>query len=341
MALVGSTYLNIVDKLKREDPDGTIADIVELLMLTNEIMQDATVVEGNTQTGDRTTMRSGLPTPTWRKLYDFTQPSKSTTVQVDDAAGILETFSVLDKDLAEMGGNLSALRLSEAKAHLMAMSQEMVSTLFYGNTDTDPEEFLGLAPRFDDPLASNGNQIVDGTNDVGVPTANGQTSLWLIKWDEQYTRLFFPKGTEAGLKHTDMGVQTETDANGGKRLVYQDNFKWKVGLSVRDYRHLVRIANIDVKQLQTIGANPDESADLINLMIEAMHNRMENLVGGNLAFYCDRVVYTALTKKAVAKGNVNLTFEDFGGPNRVMAFQGIPVKRVDSIVQTEEIITFP
>ncbi len=130
MATVGTKYLNIIDKLKREDPDGTIADIVELLMITNEIMQDATVIEGNTQTGDRTTMRSGLPTPTWRKLYDFTQPSKSTTVQVDDTAGILETFSVLDKDLAEMGGNLSSLRLSEAKAHLMAMSQEMVSTMF-------------------------------------------------------------------------------------------------------------------------------------------------------------------------------------------------------------------
>ncbi len=339
MALVGSDYLNIVDKLRREDPDGSIADIVELLMQTNEVMQDATVIEGNTQTGNRTTMRAGLPTPTWRKLYGFTQPSKSTTVQVDDAAGILETFSFLDKDLGDMGGNLSALRLSEATAHLMAMSQEMAATLFYGNTDTSPEEFLGLAPRFDDPTADNGNQVVDGTPSDGSQTALGQTSLWLIKWDENYTYMFYPKGTQAGLQHTDQGIQTETNAAGGKRLGYQDNFKWKVGISVRDYRHIVRICNIDVADLQTIGEGTDKSADLINLMIEAMHNRMENLVGGRLAFYCDRVVYTALTKKAVAKANVNLTFEDFGGPNRVMAFQGIPVKRVDAIVQNEALIT--
>lgn len=334
MATVGSTYLNIADKLKRLDPDNKIATIIELLKDTNEVMDDAIVIEGNTQTGHRTTMRSGLPSATWRKLYGYTQPSKSTTVQVDDAAGILEAFSILDKDLGDLGGDVSQLRLSEDQAFFQAMNQEMMQTLFYGNTDTNPEEFLGLAPRFGLTTADNGGQIIDGGG-----TGSDNTSMWLLKWDENFTHLFYPKGTEAGLQHTDMGVQTETDSSGGKRLVYQTQYKWKVGLSVRDYRHVVRIANLDISDLATIGSGSDTSADLINMMIDALYSKMENLSGGKLVFYCDRLVYTALTKKAVAKANVNLSFEDFGGTNRVMQFHGVPIKRVDALVTTESKVT--
>ncbi len=151
MATVGTTYLNIADKVKRLDPNGEkIATIIELLAQTNEVMQDMIVLEGNTRTGHRTTMRSGLPSTTWRKLYGYTNPSKSTTVQVDDTAGILEAFSIIDKDLADLGGDVGALRLSEDMAFFQSMNHEMVQTLFYGNTDTDPEEFMGLSPRFGD-----------------------------------------------------------------------------------------------------------------------------------------------------------------------------------------------
>ncbi len=335
MATLGATYLNIADKIKRLEPDGEkIAKIIELLSETNEILQDMIVLEGNTQTGHRTTMRSGLPSTTWRKLYGYTQPSKSTTVQVDETCGILEAFSVLDKDFADLGGNAAELRVSEDQAFLQAMNNEFAATLFYGNTDTDPEEFLGLSPRFSSLSADNGGQIIDGGG-----SGSDNTSMWLIKWGENYTHGIYPRGTMAGLQHEDMGVVTETDGSGGKRVVYQTRHLWKVGLAVRDYRHIVRIANLDVSNLATAASGSDSSADLINLMIEALHQDMENLTGGKLAFYCDRVVYTALTKKAVAKANVQLDFVDFGGPNRVMTFQGIPIKRVDGLLATEAQVT--
>jgi len=333
MATVGTSYLTIADQIKRRDPDNKIARVVELLNDTNEIMQDAVVMEGNTQTGHRTTMRSGLPTVTWRKLYGYTQPTKSTTVQVDDTAGIMEAYSFVDEDLAELSGDVAALRLSEDAPFFEAMNQEYAQTLFRGNTDTDPEEFLGLTPRFNALSTTEGNSGTQIINAGGSGTDN--LSMWLLKWGENYLHMFYPKGTTMGLQHTDMGKVTETDSNGGKRVGYQTQYKWKVGLSVRDYRHIVRIANIDKSKLATAESGSDTSADLINFMIEAMHQKMENLTGGKLVFYCGREVYTALTKKAVAKANVNLTFEDFGGPNRVMAFQGIPVKRVDEL-STEE-----
>ncbi len=326
MATVSNSYLTIADDIKRKDPDNRQARVVELLNQTNELMQDIVVIQGNTQTGHRTTMRSGLPSLTWRKLYGYTQPSKSTTVQVDDTSGILEGFSFVDEDLAELSGDVAGLRLSEDAPFIEAMNQDFLQAYFYGNTDTDPEQYLGLSPRFGLLSADNGGQIIDGGG-----TGSDNTSMWLLKHGENYLHSFFPKGTTMGLIHNDMGKVTETDSSGGKRVGYQTQYKWKAGLSVRDYRHIVRIANLDISDLATAASGSDSSADLINMMIDAIHLKMQNLTGGKLVFYCDRRVYTALTKKAVAKANVNLTFEDFGGPNRVMAFQGIPIKRVDAL----------
>lgn len=335
MSTLGTNYLTIADRIKRLDPDNRIARVVELLNETNEIMQDIVVIEGNLPTGHRTTMRSGLPSVTWRKLYGYTAPSKSKVVQVDDTAGILEAFSFLDEDLAGLSGDVASLRLSEDRPFLEAMNQEFMETYFYGNTNTDPEEYLGLSPRFSSLSSTEGNsgtQIIDGggTSDL--------TSLWLLKHGEQYLHSFFPKGTEMGLTHKDHGLVTET-VNGAKRVGYQTQYKWKVGLSVRDYRHIVRIANLDITALLTAESGSDTSADLINLMIEALGLKMQNLTGGKLVWYCGREVFTALTKKAVAKANVNLTFQDFGGPNLIMAFQGIPIKRVDALIVAEDRVT--
>ena len=60
------------------------------------------VVEGNLETGNKTTVRTGLPTPTWRKLYGGIQPAKSTTAQVQDSCGMLEAYAEIDKALADL-----------------------------------------------------------------------------------------------------------------------------------------------------------------------------------------------------------------------------------------------
>ncbi len=337
MATVGTSYLTIADLIKKKDPDNKAATIIELLNEENELMQDAFVIEGNLPTGHRTTMRSGLPTVTWRKLYGYTQPSKSTVVQVDDTAGILEGFSFVDKDLAELNGDVAVTRLDEDTAFFEAMNQEFAQTLFRGNTDTAPEEFLGLSPRFSTistTVGEAGTQIIDAGS-----TGSDNVSMWLLKWAKNKLHLFFPKGTEMGLTHLDMGLQTETNSAGGKRLGYQTNYKWKVGLAVRDYRHIVRIANIGKADLLTIGSGSDTSPELINFMIRALYLKMQNLSGGKMVFYCGREVFTALTEKATAKSNVNLTFENFGGERKIMAFHGIPIKLVDELSVSEARVT--
>ena len=106
------------------------------------------VVEGNLPTGHKTTIRTGLPQATWRLLNAGVPNAKSSTAQIVDTCGNLETYAVIDKDIADLNGNTAEFRLSEVKAFLEGMSQQVASTIIYGNQHTNPERFTGLAPRY-------------------------------------------------------------------------------------------------------------------------------------------------------------------------------------------------
>src|SRR5512146_2847170 len=163
MATLNATVLSLLDWAKRIDPKGKTAPIAELLSQNNEILTDMRWMQGNLPTGHRTTVRTGLPTVTWRLLNGGVAPSKSTTAQIDEQCGMLEAYSEVDVDLAALNGDVGAFRLSEAAAFIESMNQEMASTLFYGNSSTDPEQFMGLAPRFDTISGANsGKNIVNG-----------------------------------------------------------------------------------------------------------------------------------------------------------------------------------
>ncbi len=169
MAFQQTGAMTLTDWAKRQDPDGKSASIVEMLSQTNEVLQDMMFVEGNLPTGHRTTVRTGLPAVAWRMLNYGVPQGKATTAQVTDTVGMLEAFSSVDKDLVELSGNHNEFRLSESRAFLEAMNQEMARTVFYGDTDLEPEKFLGLSPRYSDLSAESGENIVD----AGGSTAAG------------------------------------------------------------------------------------------------------------------------------------------------------------------------
>jgi hypothetical protein len=91
--------------------------------------------------------------------------------------------------------------------------------------------------------AANGRQHHQGG---GVGADN--MSIWLINWHPATVFGIYPKGTQAGLVHNDLGLETVEATNGiaGNRLrAYRDQFVWRCGIAVPDWRSVVRIANID------------------------------------------------------------------------------------------------
>lgn len=326
MAALAANNPTLLDVAKRLDPDGKIASIVEILNATNPVLEDLTYVEGNLPTGHRTTVRTGLPSPTWRKLYGGVQPTKSTTVQVTDSAGMLEAYAEVDKALADLNGNTAAFRLSEDSAHIEGIGQQMAQTLFYGNEGTQPEAFTGLAPRYNSLSAQNGDNIIDaGGNDTDL------TSIWLCVWGNQTGHGIYPKGSIGGLQMTDKGQVTieNVDGNGGRMEGYRTHYRMDAGLTIRDWRYFVRIANIDVSSLNTLA----NTKDIISWMIQASE-RIPELGKGRAAFYMNRRLREKLRLGILEKVSTNLTFETVAG-ERVLTFDDIPVRRTDALINTE------
>lgn len=330
---------SLLDVAMRTDPDGNIAKVVEVLNQTNQILDDIPWMEGNLPTGHRSTLRTALPTPTWRRLNQGVLPTKSTTTQVTDACGMLEAYSEVDKKLADLSGNAAAFRFSEDKAQIEGMSEAFSTALFYGNEAVNPEQFTGFTPRYNDISNAQGNLISGIVATGGASTitdSSDNTSIWLIGWSPETIHGIYPKGSTAGLKVEDKGQVTvesasESSYGSGRFEAYRTHFQWDCGLVVRDWRYAVRIA-IDAEDLVWGGAT---GPNLVDMMVRATE-LLPSLSNCRPVFYANRNAMTYLRSHILGKVSYNLTQETVAGKHVTM-FDGIPVRRCDAILNTEAV----
>jgi hypothetical protein len=328
MATLGTKNPTLADLAKVTDPDGSIADVVEILNATNEILLDMSWQEGNLKTGHRSSIRSGLPQPTWRKLYGGVQPSKSTSVQVTDNCGMMEDYAEVDKALVDLSGDKASFRLQEDRPHIEGMNQEFASTLFYGDETVAPAEFTGLSARFNDLSSENADNIIDAAG-----TGSDNASVWLIVWGPNTCHGIIPQGSKAGIQQRDLGEVTveNADGAGGRMQAYRTHYRWDVGLTVRDWRYVVRIANIDRSLLTR---DISTGADLNDLMEQAV-TEIPNINFGRAAFYMDKSLLSMLRRQtANAVKNSTLGKDDVGGI-KVTTFDGVPIRRCDALSANE------
>lgn len=339
--------VTLLDFAKSIDPDGNTATVVELLNQSNEVLTDMKVIEGNLPTGHLTTVRTGLPAVVWRRLYKGVPAGKSQRAQVTDTCGMLEARSEVDCAVADLNGNTPEFRLSEAQAFLEAMNQAMTQTLFYGDVTVNPERFTGLSPRYSSLSAGNGGNIIDAGG-----SGSDNTSMWLIVWGENTVAGIFPKGSKAGLTHQDLGeIDVFDDATPPARYRgYADHWVWKFGITLRDWRFAVRIANIDISDLvgQTGTQATTAATWLPKLMVKAMA-RIPNMGMGTAVFYGNRTVKEMLSIMAMDKTVNVLSIQEginqFGtvSPGSVangrLALLGVPIRTVDSILSAETRVT--
>lgn len=331
MATLGQTFPTLADLRRQTDRNDNVADVIEIMAQTNSMLKVGVAVECNQGHEHLTTMRAGLPEPTWRRLYEGVQPTKGTTTQVTDATGYMEDWSEVDAKLVHRAKDPQKFRFNEAKAHLQGIAHATASTVIYGSTATEPEKFDGLAVRYNDTSAANGNQII-----LGGGSGSDNTSIWFVTWGENATHFLYPEGSPLGISREDKGMQTKELSDGSLYDVYREKYMQDIGLSVRDWRQNVRVANIDVTALTADAAT---GADLINLMIDAYY-RLDNPnpAEGMTAIYASRTISTFLHKQAMNGDNVRLGLEMFEG-RPVTHFLGIPIFREDALLETEATIS--
>jgi len=342
MTLLATTHPTLIDVAKRLDPDGSVAKVVEILNQTNEILDDMVWLEGNMTTGNKTTVRTGIPTPTWRKLNYGVVPGKSTTAQVTDSCGMLEAYAECDKALVDMSGDPAAFRLSEDRAYIEGFNQEVSQTVFYGNDLIDEAEFTGLSARFNSLSAESADNIVfpNGYANAGgtAPDNADNSSIWLVCWGPDTVFGMYPKGSKAGLSVRDMGeVTTESPPGGptgGKMQAYRTHYKWDCGLVVRDWRYVVR-GQFNQEDLTLDAASGPKLIDLMTLMVE----RLPDIRMGRCAFYVNRrtraFLRTHISNKII---NSTLSMDNIAG-RRVLTFDDVPVRRVDQLLATETAVS--
>lgn len=323
----------LLDFAKRLDPDGKIATVVETLEQTNPILADMAWMEGNQTAGHVTTVRTGLPSVYWRLLNQGVQPSKSTTAQITEGIGMMTAYSEVDVKLANLNGNAAEWRFSESKPTAEAMNQEMAQTLFYGNSGTAPEEFNGLSMRYSSTTAGNArNLVLAGGSDTD------NTSIWLVGWGENTIHGIFPKGSKAGLEHRDLGevtVENTGGVSGARSQVYRDLWQWDAGIALRDWRYVVRIANIDYSVLVANSSPPD----LTFYMTKAYH-RLQSTMGCRPVWYMNRTVFEFLDiqRQTAVKAGGQLSYTVVDG-KEVPSFRGIPIRVCDQLLNSESLVS--
>lgn len=336
MATLSEERPTLLDLANRTDPDGSISTVAEILDEVSEILPDIVWIEGNLTTGHKVGQRTGLPAPTWRKMYGGVTPQKSRVTQVTSTCGMLEAYAEVDMALADLNGNTAEFRMSEDKPQIEGMNQEITDTIFYGNESTEPEAFTGFSPLFNSLSSENADNIIVGG---GAGADNG--SIWLVVWGTDTVFGITPKGSTAGLQFQDKGQVTieNIDGNGGRMEAYRSHYRWDAGLMVKDWRYVVRIPNIDKSALSvvyTAGAFAT-GAHLPELMFQAME-RVPHLNRGNAVFYMSRSMLTTVRQQTSAATQGSTLKAEMVGGQLVESFHSIPIRRVDALSADETLV---
>lgn len=339
MATLSAGQLTLADYSKRMGPDGKIDPIAEMLSQQNEILEDVVYREANQPTSHVVTIRTGLPSVYWRQYNAGVPSSKSTTAQITEPCAMLEARSHIDAKLLTLNGNSAGFRLSEESPFIEAMGQEMVGKFFNGNVGADLKTFSGLATRYSSTAAGNGGNVI-----LAGGAGADNSSIYLVVWGEQTVFSPFPKGSRAGLMTRDLGEESVQDAAGGWYQAARSLFQWDAGLVVKDWRYVVRIANIDVSDWVGVTGSQASAAstNLIKLMMRAIA-RIPNFQMGRAAFYANRSIQEGLMIQALEKSTsalgIKQAMSQFGNNMNQLEFMGIPVRRVDQLSQAETLVS--
>lgn len=315
--------------------DGRPNDVIELMDQENTILDDILWREATDYDGHRTALRVKLPTVYWRRLYRGIDVSKSQVTVVKDPVGMLEGRSVIDAKLLQIHqSQAKAYREQEARAFMESMREELATAIFYGDIKDDPDGIHGLDPRY---TFSDAPNVVDAGG-----TGNNLTSMWGVVWGDNEVTGIFPKDSPAGLQHKDLGEDDVYDEDRRAFRGVSDLYEWNVGLSVRDWRCVVRIANIDTTKLE-LSKGEAGFIDLHRLTIKAK-NMIPASKRPRMKWYVNQDVMTAIEMQATDAGNVTLVYrtEDArsGGPlfksYTVADLHGNPVRQNDAILSTED-----
>ena len=332
---MADTRMTLLDYAKSQDPDGSQAQVIELMNQYNPWVQDATATPANAPLGNRTTLRRSLPVVGTAKINKGVTRSKSTSDQRTDTIGYFAGRSEMDVRLRMLEGSAAYLkkRSDETAAFEEALAQAVSLTMAYGNIVSDEASFDGLAPRM---AALNPGTDLTASQvwSMGSVTGGDGCSIYIVDWAANMTSLIFPPNSVAGLQVNDKPDLPVNDVDGNSFQADVMTYDWFVGLCVKDPRHVARLANIDLSD--AIIDSPTQGIILDKL--EQIFSRMPDPGPAQRVMYCPIALWSGFTKQARTRANLALQIIDYLG-KPTPAMWGYPLRKVQQLATNEATVS--
>lgn len=313
--------LTMVELAKNIAPNGQLHKVAEILRRVNYIWDDIPWFEANDVFSHVTAQEFSEPAGELRTLNDGVGTEDVQTVNIRDVLCMLETYCDSDIALVNAAPNPTAFRNGRARRFIRGISKTFISNLFYGNNSTNSKSFNGAAVRL--------NALSDVNVIGGGGTGSDLTSVYVMQFGEGKAWCGFPRGSGLGVEHRDLGEVTAITAAGKKFQAYRDWFKVHGGLVVENIKCIGRYCNIET----TGTTNTFDEDYLIELM-----NLMEDDWAG-AGIYVNQTVMTQMEIRVKDKTNVNYAYADGLAPGPVLTFKGVPVRKCEAILNTEDAVT--
>lgn len=229
--------------------------------------------------------------------------------------------------------------------HIEGIGDKLSEAFWYGNSLTDARKFDGMTIRYNSKSDNLfGKQIIDAGG-----TGSDNTSIWLLGMGKG-CKLIHPPGvqTGGGVRGLDTGtklvsVSAEGDGlgvtikedNGKMHQVFRHQYKADIGLNVDDWRYNVRIANIDVSDLNNDASG--SSADLIDLL-EKARLQMFNFTGITPVFVMHRNIQSVIKSQARNFKRASLDTMEIMN-TKTDGYSGIPFMIDDKLSLTEPLVS--
>lgn len=335
MSTLGTNSMTVRDVVRRSKPDGTLADITELLNQRNGMADDAPWVQADLPRGTYSTQRTSLPTWATVNPNGSVTLSKSTTAQNLEPIEILATMLEIERNVGNYGTSSPASKMaSEAVAGVEGGKQTVASRLISGNGSTTVGQVNGFQTRYSLSTAPNGRNVI-----LGGALA-GQTdcmSAYLIRWGERNAYCFYPQGTTAGIVMTPYPDRVSEPSSTTRKIVSSEYLEWAFGLAVPNWTSVARVCNID-KSLLVAGTG----ADLFDKLTFAWH-ATRRAGDGRDALYMNtttRMMLDVQARNAAAAGGAGgmLGWIIVEG-KQIDTFRGIPINYEDKLTESEAVVS--
>lgn len=220
--------LTLLDLAKMQNADPIVGLIEEASQPHPEIIHFA--ARPITGTMYKTTVRTGLPTVSFRAMNQGTALSKSAFEQRLTECFVIDPIIQVDAALADTHPDgAEACMALEADGHLEAVFQT-VCTQIYGGLASDSKGFPGFADVIH----------ADMVESAGGSTA--KTTVWLVR--EGLRDVHFVFGNDGRIKTSDITEAVATDDDGNPYPVLRMTISARIGLGVESIYSVGKISNV-------------------------------------------------------------------------------------------------